>query len=382
MRKNLYAQDGVDVGEEASFSSYAGSICRDSYKNSKFVEVVDLSEGQFRGPRPLKLKNLPEGYIVEMSSDGIGTKGVLIDAAKSHETAAYDLMAMVSSDITRFGGLPLVLVNILDVVTVGEEGDDVSNTYKKLIRGLGKVASESKAVVLKGETAQMGVCLGSEISDSPTKFNWGATMMGAYHKAKMITGDSVSEGQAIIALKENGFRCNGISSVRKALSMKYGEEWWKNRDGQEDIRKAAEPSVLYDLFINTLHGWYADDFDPEIKIHAIIHLSGGAIREKLANDLLFPRGLSAELSDLWEPPQIMKDCAKWRGISDGEFYEAWNGGQGMLLIVEGKDIEKCLERAADFSIEARVAGHITKKEGAQVEINSKLSGQKVIYRKE
>src|SRR5437879_4497724 len=108
MPESQYAKDGVNVEEESKFSSFAASICKASYANSPFVEVRDLSGGHFRGPRPFILKNLPAGYMIEASSDGLGTKGILIDAAKTHNLAAYDIIAMTASDITRFGGIPLV----------------------------------------------------------------------------------------------------------------------------------------------------------------------------------------------------------------------------------------------------------------------------------
>ena len=130
-----------------------------------FVEVLDLSEGHFRGPRPFTFKGLPEGYILEASADGLGTKGILIDAAKSHRSAAFDLFAMVTSDITRYGGIPLVLTNTLDLVEVGTLGDKHHRAYTELILGLGDAAKESRAVVLKGETAQMTDAVGSEIKD-------------------------------------------------------------------------------------------------------------------------------------------------------------------------------------------------------------------------
>lgn len=379
--KKKYAQDGVDISEETSFSSYAGSICRASYTNSPFVDVVDLSKGNFRGPRPFVFKNLPKGVMVEASADGIGTKGILIDAAKTHKDAAYDLIAMTASDITRYGGLSLVFINILDVPSVGTKGDAVSKVFTDLMDGLGHVAAESNVIVLKGETAQMNACVGSEISDSKTKFNWGGTMIGVYHKDHMITGDNIKEGQVIIALKENGFRCNGISSVRKALSIKYGNEWWNNIKATKSIKDAATPSVLYDTYVTTLHGWADGDLNPEVTLHGIIHLSGGAIHEKFAKDILFPRGLSAHLDDLWPPPEIMKECAMWRGLSDEEFYETWNGGQGMFLIVDEEDADICISRASDFNIQARVAGVIKKEKIAQVSIVSKLtSGIEVTYK--
>lgn len=379
-KKKISSQDGVDVEEEASFSSFAGSICKQSYKNSSFVEVHDFSGGQFRGPRPFIFKNLPEGYFIEASTDGIGTKGILIDAAKTHHLAAYDIIAMTASDITRFGGIPLVFLNVFDTTSIGNEGDEVSKAYKSAIEGLGRVAGEEKIVILKGETAQMGDALGSEITDSKTKLNWSGTMIGAYHKDKMITGDSLAPGQTIIALKENGFRCNGISSVRGALRKKFGKEWWKNPEAEESIKEAATPSILYDTFVNTLHGWFDKNFKPEVKIHAVVHLSGGALKEKLAKDILFPRGLSAKLTDLWEPPKIMRECAEWREVSDEEFYEVWNGGQGMLLVVDEKDADYCIKRAADFKTQAKVAGKITKENKSTVSIISKLTaGKKIVY---
>ncbi|HEY4525581.1 MAG TPA: AIR synthase-related protein [Candidatus Paceibacterota bacterium] len=377
-RKKAYSKDGVDVEEESLFSAFAGSVCKASYKNSPFVTVHDLSGGNFRGPRPFSLKNLPQGYHIEASTDGIGTKGVLMDAAKTHRLAAYDIIAMTASDITRFGGVPLVFVNVFDTVSVGEEGNAISRTYKSVLAGLGEVARKEKIVLLKGETAQMGVCVGSELADSKTKMNWSGTMLGAYHRDKMITGDSLAPGQVIIALKENGFRCNGISALRSALRKKFGNKWWSNPRAGASVRAAATPSVLYDLFVNTLHGWFDKKFKPEIQIHAVVHLSGGALKEKLAKDLLFPRGLSAELDNLWVPPQIMRQCAEWRGLSDEEFYETWNGGQGMLLVVNAKDADYCVKRAAQFGVKAKIAGKITKEATPQVVVVSRLTKNKKI----
>ena len=77
----------------------------------------------------------------------------------------------------------------------------------------------------------------------------------------------------------------------------------------------------------------------------------------------------------------MKECAKWRGIDDNEFYEIWHGGQGMLLIIDEKDAPYCIKRAKDFSVKAKVVGKITKEKIPQVSIISKLNpGKKIIYK--
>lgn len=378
-KQSKYSKDGVNIELEADFSRYAASICKGSYKNSRFIKVHDFAKGHFRGPRPFTFKNLPKNFYVEASTDGIGTKGILIDAAQTHKNAAYDIIAMTASDITRYGGLPAVFVNVLDVVSVGKEKSHARKKYMDLMKGLGDIAKKENLVVLKGETAQMGVSLGSEIIESQTKINWSGMMLGVYTKKKLITGATIKPGQVIIALKENGFRSNGISSVRKAFRKKFGDKWWAVKEAKDYIVQAATPSVLYDRYIATLHGWYNKNFKEEVKIHSIIHLSGGAIKEKLWKDILLPKKLSAEIKDLWEPPQIMKEVARWRGIDDEEFYETWNGGQGMLLVVDKKDAEKTLKIAKQFGIQAKVSGVITKEKISKINLLSKLNYREVIY---
>jgi len=118
--KKVYAQDGVDVVEGDKFSAFAGSLCRETYNNSPFIEVRDFSREHFRGPRGFRPIHLPDGCYFDLAPDGEGTKPVLTDAAGYHDEAAKGWVAMTCGDITRWGGLPLVLVNNLDTDTIGK----------------------------------------------------------------------------------------------------------------------------------------------------------------------------------------------------------------------------------------------------------------------
>jgi len=69
MNERKYAEDGVNVVEGDSFSSFAASLCQATYKNSRYVEVHDFSRGHFRGPRGFKLKGLPGRLL-----DGYGSR--------------------------------------------------------------------------------------------------------------------------------------------------------------------------------------------------------------------------------------------------------------------------------------------------------------------
>ena len=374
-----YAQDGVNVAEGDSFSKFAGDLCKQTYGNSPYIEVRDFSRGHFRGPRGFRLKNLPEGFWLDAAPDGDGTKVVLVDAAGDYQNGANGWVAMTCGDITRWGGIPLVLVNNLDASTIGKLGEPVNQAFRTMMLSLKRVADEQKFVMYKGETAELGTCVGSENKTALARYVWAGVAIGAYNPKTIITGDQVKEGMVIMALREYGFRNNGISSVRKAIALAYGPDCYSNPEAQEAIKKAATPAVLYDDFLASMNGWYKRDFQPVIPMYLIVHVTGGAIKSKFAEDILFPRGLSAHLDNLWEPADIMRQCTKWRGMNDEECYEVWNGGQGALVVIEEKDIVEFLGQAKRHGIEARVAGRITKEASPSVTIESKFSGDTIRF---
>jgi len=378
MSDDKYKEDGVNIQEGDDFSAYAAGVCQKTYGFSPFVQVADMSQGNFRGPRGVDFMGLPAGFTVGVAADGPGTKVVLIDAAGSYKLAAHEVAAMTGTDITRWGGLPLVFASVLDFSTLGEKGDPVNTAAREVIAGAYDVAKAMKFVILTGETAELGPCVGSENPEANLKFNWAGFMTGAYHKHKMILGDSLKEGQIIMVLKENGFRANGISSVRKALKIKYGENWWTNSEALADIKACATPSVLYDLFLSELNGWHNEIYSIEIEMHLIVHLSGGAFKSKLGEDMLFPLGLSAEIDNLYEPPEIMKKCAEWRGMSEPECYSTWNGGQGVLVVINQTDEQKFIDKAQAHGLEAQNGGKIIKKDKPSVIIESKFGSSQTI----
>lgn len=376
-----YTEDGVNIDLGDAFSAYAGQIARESYANSPFVTISDFSNGNFRGPRGFNLIGLPSGCSQTLAPDGNGTKSIAIDAAGTYNLAAADVVAMTSTDIVRYGGLPLVFTNILDLKSLGSSLDGAS--YKAataLMDGLGDIAKSEEFVILNGETAELSECVGSSAPGTKLPFNWAGVMHGVYHRDKMILGDTLAPGQVVIALKDN-FRSNGISSVRKALAMLHGPKWMKRLEPLADVMAAATPSKSYSRMLSEAHGWYnaANRFAPLAKIHLIAHLSGGGIDSKLGKDLLEPLGLSADLPDLYEPSDIMRKLAKARGMSDEEGYRTWNGGQGALVVIDRSDVETFFDIAEHFDVECKVAGQIVERKKYNVRVVSKFGSGKDLY---
>lgn len=221
---DFYKKAGVDVkvGDEAS--KIASEYCKSTYGNSKVANVVDMSDGNFHGPRGVDLHDeyRQKPYYLSCAPDGIGTKVVLHDSAKSWELAAFDLLAMTGFDLVRWGGLPIFFTSVLDVSKLGTNGSDSFNATVALYAGAAKAASEVNMIILNGETAELGAQVASENPDATLKFNWGGSAQGLFHRDKMILGKTLKKGQLIMLLKENGFRSNGISLVRAILAYMYG----------------------------------------------------------------------------------------------------------------------------------------------------------------
>lgn len=362
--------DQVDLGAGNSFSAFAHQQIQSTFKNSLYVEVTESAMGNFRKLRTFSFKNLPPGVTFALVNDGIGTKVVLTDAAGMYETSAADLLAMTCNDITRKGGLPLVVTNTLNVAALGEPDSELNIAARKLLSGLVKYAKEERVVVFNGETAELkGLKLAN--SNPTLSYLWESTTLGAFEVNREITGERIRPGDIILAFRDESPGSNGITELRNGLAKMYGSEWWDNPDAAELVGEAAMPCRLYDYFLTTLNGWYElphrPNSMPYIKAHGIAHVSGGGIPEKLAGDLLFPQGYGAELYDLFSPPQIFHKVSSARrddfaSMADEDYakrlYDMWHSGQRLLMVVKEDDAPQVMHMAKQFGHEAKIAGKV------------------------
>lgn len=376
---NAYKASGVDIDAGDDFSAYCAKICRASYGNSPFVVVNDFSSGNFRGPRGYQFQYLPAGYEMTLAPDGIGTKVILISASSCYRGAARNLLAMTADDISCWGGMPLVFSNILDAKRIGKPGTPRFRRFQQMMTGLGEEAHEQGIVLLNGETAELRDCVTSEHPRSLVQFNWPGVMHGVYHKDKLILGETLRTGQTVMALQD-GFRSNGISLTRAALRKKFGKRWSTNPKARTAIQYASLPSIVYSRFLVGLNGWNDRSFHNEaaMPIHFIAHLSGGSIKGKFAG-MLKRHELSADLDDLHEPPQIMRDCASWARVSDEDCYSVWNGGQGALVVIDTQNVNLFTRYAEPFGIKVKPVGRIRKLKHPRVRLKSKFTGKWITF---
>ena len=341
-----YKDAGVDIsaGGAASKAAYAHASKTFASRKGKIGAPLE-EEGGFAG-----LLDMGDYYLVQ-NDDGTGSKMELACAMKKYDTIGYDLLAMVADDAICIGAEVISVSNTMDVPKV----DPVM--VNKVLSGLSQACQEQKIVIPGGEIAEVPSAVNSPV--------WNATAIGIVAKNRVINPKTITEGDTVIALKSNVIRSNGFSLVRKILSDKFGKDWhsqeWKNRITWGKVM--LTPSVIYHNAVLALLGRYSDDRQIEVK--GLAHITGGGIPENLER-VLKKSGCGAELTNLWEPHDAVKDLIEIGSVDIKEAYRTWNMGNGMLMVTAPEDADKAIEILTSERIEAKKAGVIIKESGVNI----------------
>jgi phosphoribosylformylglycinamidine cyclo-ligase len=370
---NAYALAGVDVDIEAEASRIMYEASKKTFENrsGKLGDVVTPFD-DFAGLKMIDISQLPAGSFMSLGFDGAGTKVEIAERVNRYDTVAFDLMAMVCDDALIRGGETIVAGSVLDIKTLGTD-DRFLPIIRQLADGYVAAAREANVAIINGEIAQMSSVIAG-YGEFP--FSWSAAAIWAARKEKLFTGDEMKAGDAIVMLREEGFRCNGLSLVRKIFREAHGDEWHAlPLHGSTLGQLALTPSRIYSRFVVGLHGGF--DAKGICEIHGVAHITGGGVPEKMMR-ILRRSGLGARLQDLFEPGAIVQYAQKTGNISDHDAYRAWNMGQGMALVTPEPDA--VLAEAKRYGMEARIAGEIIA--APEIRIASKgteAPGQELVF---
>lgn len=349
---NAYALSGVDVDIEAEASRILYEASKKTFENrtGKLGEIVTPFD-DFAGLKMIDVSELPKGTYISLGFDGCGTKVEIAERVQRYDTMAFDLLAMVCDDALIRGGETIVAGSVLDIKSLGTD-DRFLPLMRQLAEGYVAAAKEANVAIINGEIAQMGALV-SGYGEFP--FAWSAGAIWAARKEKLLTGLEIKAGDAVVVLSEKGFRCNGLSLVRKVLNAVHGAEWHASTFGDSSLgEQVLTPSRIYSRFVGGLHGGF--DSEGTCKIHGVAHITGGGVPEKMQRVLRRAK-LGARLNNLFVPGEIVQYVQKAGSITDHDAYRAWNMGQGMALITPEPD--KVLAEAATYCMEAQIAGEIT-----------------------
>lgn len=354
---DAYTAAGVNVDVEADASRILFAASRETFANrtGKIGEIIQ-PRGNFAGVRYCRIAGLAAGSCTNMNLDGVGTKIEVYERIGKPGDAMTDVVAMCADDAAVKGLEPAHIGVILDITSFGKDASRLG-FIRELATGYSVAGRAAGVSIVNGEIAQLGARV-SGYGDFP--YNLGGVCVWFGKEDRILDGSAIRPGDHIVAVRERGFRSNGISLVRKEFTKRYGPEWHKVMLGNKTLgEQVGFPSIIYSRLLVHLHGGYAGE--PTAHLSGAVHITGGGIPEKLGR-LLSGTGCGAILENLWEPCPAMSHCLQLGNVSDSDGYRSLNMGQGLLLITRENP-----ERVADICIsrghEAIIAGMVTDSPG-------------------
>src|SRR3989338_5143704 len=191
---------------------------------------------------------------VNIGLGGVGTKMELAERVKNHRTIAYDLFAMVTDDAVVKGAEPVLIGSILDVNSLGTSEKPFIEEVRQLAEGYIGAAKAANVAIINREVAELGSRVGGF---GPFNYNWEAEVIWFAKRDRMFTGREIKEGDYLVGLREEGFRSNGLSLVRRIMKNNYGNNWHEQKfDGKSLAELALTPSRIYSAAVVDMFGGY------------------------------------------------------------------------------------------------------------------------------
>jgi len=198
-----YKSAGVDI--EAGYK--AVELMKEHVKTTMRPEVLS-GLGGFSGAFSLDGFKDMESPTLVSGTDGVGTKLKLAFLLDKHDTIGIDCVAMCVNDIACAGGEPLFF---LDYIACGKNEPE---KIASIVKGVAEGCRQAGCALIGGETAEMP---GFYPED---EYDLAGFAVGIVDRKKLISGDSIKEGDVIIGMASSGVHSNGYSLVRKVFPMR------------------------------------------------------------------------------------------------------------------------------------------------------------------
>ncbi len=316
-----YKQAGVDI--EAG--SAAVDVIKELVKKTNRPGVLS-GIGGFGGLFEIQPGKYKEPVLVS-STDGVGTKVKIAQAAGLHDTIGIDLVAMCVNDIVVMGAEPLFF---LDYIACGNL--DVS-LVDKLVTGISLACVEAGCALLGGETAEMPDLY------KPGEYDLAGFTVGVVEKAKIIDGSLIKAGDAIIGLPSSGVHSNGYSLVRKLFP-------------EPNAALADELLAPTKLYVKPVLGLLKD-----VAAHGLAHITGGGLIDNVAR--ILPDNVAAVFdTSAWTAPPVFEKLRRQGNIENQEMFTVFNMGLGMVIVVAEADLDPARETLDALCQPYRIVGTI------------------------
>ena len=291
--------------------------------------------------RPSRVVPLPGHYAsviriddrtgVAFATDGVGTKMLVAEKLGRFDTVGIDCIAMNVNDLVCVGAEPIAL---LDFILCREADAEVCG---QIGVGLRRGAELAGVEIPGGEIAQVG--------DIVSGYELGASAIGLVELDRIVAGERIEPGDALVGLPSSGLHSNGYTLARRVLDEVPLDD---KRLGRPLGEVLLEPTAIYVRAALDLLRSGAD-------VRGLAHITG----DGLNNLLRLSRDVGYAVDAPLPAPPIFGLIQELGEISDSEMHEVFNMGLGFVCIVAEGDAERAVELLGRHHPGAAIVGRAT-----------------------
>jgi phosphoribosylformylglycinamidine cyclo-ligase len=317
-----YKAAGVDIGR----ADHALGRVRERIARTKRPEVIG-DVGQFGG----LFASPGSDKVLVATTDGVGTKLELARLLDRHEVVGADLVHHCVNDALAMGAEPLFF---LDYFATSQIEPDV---FGRVVGAMADACARCGAALLGGETAEMPGMY------APGAYDLAGFLVGAVARDRILGPERVRDGDALIGIPSSGLHTNGYSLAREICARVAQSEGTSLVDVLTSPRPELNGVALGEALLAP-HRVFLEEFRAlrEVAdICAIAHLTGGGWEGNLPRAL--PEGAGARIDrGAWTVPALFTLLGDLGGVAEGERFDTWNMGIGLVAIAAPEDVATAL----------------------------------------
>ncbi|KOS22351.1 Bifunctional purine biosynthetic protein ADE1 [Escovopsis weberi] len=331
-----YAQAGVDIQAGNDFVEKIKKAVASTKRAGASAEI-----GGFGGEVDLSQAGYPGAPILVGAIDGVGTKLMIAQAMRKHDTVGIDLVAMNVNDLVVQGATPLMFLDYYGCSKL-----DLASAAA-FVEGVAAGCIQAGCALVGGETAEMPGMYQAEDYDAAGCAVGAVTADGMLpRKAAMAAGD------VLLGLASNGVHSNGFSLVRRIVQA-AGLDYAAPAPWDDDDASVGEalltPTRIYVKSLLPVLG----------AVKGLAHITGGGLVENVPR--MLPDGLAAEIAyGTWDMPAVFQWLKAAGNVAPAEMCRTFNAGIGMVVALEA-------DKAAAVSALLREGGETVYEIGKLVE---------------
>jgi phosphoribosylformylglycinamidine cyclo-ligase len=284
--------------------------------------------------------DLGNGLGLALSTDGVGSKLLVAQMLDRYDTIGIDCVAMNVNDLLCVGAEPLCM---LDYIAVQEPDPAL---LEQIGKGLYEGARQANISIPGGEIAQIREMIKGEREGRG--FDLAGACVGLVPMNRILVGQDIQAGDAVIGLRSSGIHSNGLTLAREVFfkKAKYQPDRYVGELGRTIGEELLEPTRIYVREVLRL-------LRSGLDIKALAHITS----DGLLNLARVQAKAGYVIEALPDPQPIFTLLQQIGGISPEEMFRVYNMGIGFCLVVSAAHAEQAVDALKQLGVEPFRLGH-------------------------